>query len=285
MQNDICVCPSANATVEEESQPEETSPVANPACTTGNASACKDAAGSWDPIECVCSFAQIEETEEDVVKEDFIDKNVPQEGFDEHMAEMYPILSKNFDMYSRHVKVGTATFATIQVVAKIADSIYYWDDSDWSDNETDDMVLRESGEEEDCDEEEYGWYSEFYSYGNMLALDFFATHFILSELYRRDKVDALFQVYLKYSHVAAAFTLLTYAYEVLWFNYSAIVGFPIFVKGYQKYRALWRSVDKYTDARQAMRYIEKYGGQKQNAEEGLDEFETPEDFPEEGALL
>ena len=63
------------------------------------------------------------------------------------------------------------------------------------------------------------------------------------------------------------------------------MGFPIFVKGYQKYRALWRSVDKYTDARQAKRYIEKYGGKEQNTVEELEEFETPEDFPEEGALL
>lgn len=140
--------------------------------------------------------------------------------------------------------------------------------------------------EDDCDEdEEEGWITEFYSYGNGMALNFFASHLILSELYRRDMVDALFQVYLKYSHVTAALALIAYAYEVYWWNYSAIVGFPIFVKGYQKYRALWKSVDKYTDARQAERYFEKYDGKEQNAKEELDEFVTPEDFPEEGALL
>jgi len=163
----------------------------------------------------VCNFAQIEETEDDIVEEDFIDRNVPQKGFDEHMAEMYPILSKDFDMYSRLVKVGTATFATFQVVAKIADNIYYWDDES-DEGDEGELILGEYNEEDDCDEEEDGWVSEFYSNGNMMALHFYATHWILSELYRKDKVDALFQVWLKYSHVIAALTLLTYVHEVFY---------------------------------------------------------------------
>ena len=77
-ENGMCVCPPATAVIEDETATSEepAGPVANPECTTGNASACKDASGEWDPLDCTCIFATIEETVEDEVADDIIDKNI-----------------------------------------------------------------------------------------------------------------------------------------------------------------------------------------------------------------
>lgn len=285
----MCVCPPTSAIVEDESASNETveqedKPIANPECTTGNASACKDADGEWDPLDCSCSFAVLEEdTTNDNVKEDFLDENIPQEDFDRHMAEDWPILSRDFNMYTRLIKVGTVTFTAFKVMWKIADTIEYWhdDDDEEESGEEDEARLRESDDEED-DEEHYGWSSEFWSDGNYLASVFFSWHWILSELYRRDRAENLFQVYLKYSHVIAGSALMYYAYEIFWWNHSAIIGAPIFFYGYTKYFKLWRSVDKYVQVRQAERYLEEYGISETSTQ--LDGFETPEDFPETAVL-
>jgi hypothetical protein len=77
-ENGMCVCPPAAVVIEDETTTSEepAGPVANPECTTGNASACKDASGKWDALECTCTFAAIEETADDEVKEDFLDENI-----------------------------------------------------------------------------------------------------------------------------------------------------------------------------------------------------------------
>ena len=147
-------------------------------------------------------------------------------------------------------------------------------------------VEKTHAEDDDCDDDEdyhEKYPSEFWSYGNSMALNFFMSHWILSELYRRDKIDALFQVYLKYSHVTGVLTMLTYAFEVLYLNYAAIFGVGFFAYGYKKYYELWRSVDAYVDARNVKRYLDKYENSSDDDEE-LDEFQTPEDFPEETAV-
>jgi hypothetical protein len=204
------------------------------------------------------------------------------------MAEMYPLLNQDFNMYTRLVKVGTGIFGTFQLVYHIADAAYDWDDDHSGEDDYHDAVLDDSEEadesglegavktshDDDCDEDEdeyYAWPSEFWSYGNSMALNFFLTHWILSELYRRDKIDALFQVYLKYSHVTAFFTMLTYMYEVYWYNWSASFGVGFFAYGYKKYYLLWRSVDKYVEARNVMRYLDEYEKSSSDEKE-LDEF-------------